>query len=491
MLKQLLSSNSNGLGNFYCRRSSILPDDVLLEIFHFCQIEGNIHITSFRPGSYWLTLVHVCRRWRQIVLASPRRLDLTLFCTFGTPVRKNLGLLPAFPIIVDYLTFSDFSSSPEYNDDIVAALEHSDRVRTIKLVVTNSMLGMLASVTQESFAALTTLWLSSKDLNAPVVPDVFLTGPVPRVRQIFLEGISFMTLPTLLSSASNLCDLQLEDIPQSGYISPEVMATRLAPLNRLHTLYICFKTPISRLQSRSSPVAMRYVLPSLVTLNFRGSSEYLEHLLAQIDTPRLCGINITYFNQLDFLVPQLFQFISRTETLGLAQSQQVHGRIHIGNLYVGLDFAEEVHHGSRLTLRLSCKWLDWQVLHLAQILAQSPAMVSKVAHLSIDENDLQVDPGWKDSMDDTDWLELLRPFTAVKRLHGSERLARNIALALDGVCGDMITEVLPALTSLSLEDLLVRSVERFLDARQISGHPVTFVGPGMCELYLQSSFQTL
>ena len=426
--------------------------------------------------------MHVCQRWRQIVLVSPQRLDLTLFCTLGTPIRRNLGCLPPFPIIVDYLTFADFSRPvPEFYDDIIAALEHPDRVRTIKLVVTNSLLGVLASVTQEPFPALTTLWLSSRDRNTPVIPDSFLSGTAPHLRQIFLEGISFPTLPTLLSSASNLVDLQLENITPSGYVSPEVMVTSLAPLNRLNTLYIGFKRPISRLQPRSSPVATRHVLLSLVTFNFRGCSEYLEHLLAQIDAPRLCDINITYFNQLDFRVPQLSQFINRTENLGLAQSRQVHGRIRISNMYVRLDFAEG-HHKSRLTLCISCKWVAWQVLHLAQILAgQSYAMVSNVAYLSIDANDLKLDPAWKDSLDDTDWLELLRSFTAVKRLHGSERLAKHIALALDGVCGEMTTEVLPALASLSLEDEPVKSVEKFLAARQISGHPVTFVGPGRCK----------
>jgi hypothetical protein len=108
-------------------------------------------------------------------------------------------------------------------------------------------------------------------------------------------------------------------------------------------------------------------------------------------------------------------------------------------------------------------------------------MVSNVDHLSIDDNDLQLEPGWKDSMDDTDWLGLLRSFTAVKMLHGSEQLAGHIALALEGVSGETITEVLPALALISLEDQPIESVEKFLAARQISGHPVTFFGLGMCE----------
>jgi hypothetical protein len=160
-------------------------------------------VTSLRPGSDWLRLVHVCQRWRHIVLLSPRRLDLKLFCTYGTPVRKYLGCLPPFPIIVDYLTSSDLRSpAPNHADDIIAALEHPFRVRSIKLSVTNYLFEMVASLMQESFPALETLWLSSKDRSAPVLPVVFLGGPVPQLSKIFLEGISFPALPSLLSSAS-------------------------------------------------------------------------------------------------------------------------------------------------------------------------------------------------------------------------------------------------------------------------------------------------
>jgi hypothetical protein len=475
----------------YCRRRTeinVLPDNVLLEIFDFCQIESNRHVAFICPGSDWLRLVHICQRWRHIVLLSPRRLDLTLFCTYGTPVRKILGCLPPFPIILDYLTPSSLrSSAPNYEDEIIVALEHPGRVRSIKLVVTSSLLETVASVVEEPFIALTTLWLSSKDRNAPVLPDVFLNGPPLQLRQILLEGISFPTLPTLLPSASNLVDLQLKDIPQRGYISPEVMVSTLAALNRLENLYIWFRASISLHQLISSPASTRHVLLSLSVFNFCGSSEYLEHLLAQIDTPRLRSINIMYLNQLDFQVPQLSQFFHRTEPLDFAQSQHLHGRIRFSSLYVELSFEEEGHHGSRLTLRILCKGLDWQSLHLAQILAQSPAIVSNVDHLSINGDDLQHESGWKDSVDDTDWLELLHPFSAANMVQGSKQLALQIALALDGVGEEMIAEVLPALTSLLLEDQPVRSVEKFLAARQNSGHPVTFVDPGGYE-FMSCSF---
>ena len=412
------------------------------------------------------------------MLASPRRLDLTLYCTYGTPVRTHLGSFPPFPVIVDYLTLSHLAlaSTPSNHDDgIIAALEQPDRVRSIKLAVTSHLLEMMALVVQQPFPALTTLWLSSNDQNAPVLPDIFLIGPAPHLLQISIDGISFPALPTLLLSANNLVDLRLKSIPQSGYISPEAMVTSLAALTRLDNLCIWFKAPMSHLQLRRYPVSTQHVLLSLSTFQFRGSSEYLEHLLSRIHTPRLRVIDITYFNQLDFHVPQLSQFIDRTERLGFAQSRHSHGRIRISSLYVELDF-EEGHHGSRLTLRILCKRPDWQVFHLARILVQSRAMVSNMVHLFINESDLQIEPGWEDSVDDTDWLELLRTITTVQTLQVSKQLAGYIALALDGFNEEIVTEVLPALTSLSLEDQPVISVQNFLAARQISGHPVAIVG---------------
>jgi hypothetical protein len=72
---------------------NILPDDVLLEIFDLCRSYFN-PVNPVRPLLVWKwdVLVHVCKRWRQLVFSSPRRLDLQILCTYGTPVRKNLGI---------------------------------------------------------------------------------------------------------------------------------------------------------------------------------------------------------------------------------------------------------------------------------------------------------------------------------------------------------------------------------------------------------------
>jgi hypothetical protein len=91
---------------------------------------------------------------------------------------------------VDYLTlaWNGTDRTPNDEDDVIAALEHPDRVRSIKLAVTSPQLGIVASVMQEPFLALKDLRLSSNDRNVPVLPDAFLGGSAPTVTWSLLRG---------------------------------------------------------------------------------------------------------------------------------------------------------------------------------------------------------------------------------------------------------------------------------------------------------------
>jgi len=72
---------------------SALPDNVLLEIFDLYLYLMQFFVPS-RPSpqlpDLWHTLVHVCRRWRCVVTASPRRLNLRLLCTEKRPVKRGI-----------------------------------------------------------------------------------------------------------------------------------------------------------------------------------------------------------------------------------------------------------------------------------------------------------------------------------------------------------------------------------------------------------------
>jgi hypothetical protein len=52
-------------------------------------------------GSCLSTMPPSPSQWRTLVLESPRRLNLRLFCTPKTPVKDTLDVWPALPLIVE------------------------------------------------------------------------------------------------------------------------------------------------------------------------------------------------------------------------------------------------------------------------------------------------------------------------------------------------------------------------------------------------------
>ena len=125
--------------------------------------------------------------------------------------------------------------------------------------------------------------------------------------------IPFLALPTLLLSTRDLVTLELWNIPQTGYISPEEMVVGLAALPRLSHFTIEFQLASPRLYRIHPPPATRIILPALTNFQFRGASEYLEDLVSRIDALQLSRINIYFLNQLvDFRVTQLAMFMDHS-----------------------------------------------------------------------------------------------------------------------------------------------------------------------------------
>jgi hypothetical protein len=86
-------------------------------------------------------------------------------------------------------------------------------------------------------------------------------------------------------------------------------------------------------------------------------------------------------------------------------------------------------------------------------------------------------PLWMHEIEDTEWFDLLLPFTAVKNLYVSKLLAPRIALALQGLTGGRTTEMLPALQNVLLQKFqpsepVHEGIAQFISARQLTNHPV-------------------
>ena len=164
------------------------------------ELESNLGLAKYMRQ--WQLLVQVCRRWRQIICASPRYLDLHLYCSkkMGIPV-KDLGYWPTFPISMCY-------DIPRHEDDVIAILKNSDRVIEIKLFI--QKWGNVLAAMQEPFPSLKRLYLdgniSGLD-NFPVLPSGFLGGFAPCLQSIESRYVPFPGLPAFLLSTRDLVSL--------------------------------------------------------------------------------------------------------------------------------------------------------------------------------------------------------------------------------------------------------------------------------------------
>jgi hypothetical protein len=449
----------------------MLPDDALVEIFNF-----HINGQHWDPRqNAWRPLVRVCRRWRYLVFASPRHLNLRLVYYGLRPMSKMLDAWPVLPVILVSNEIPGHSKFDQRWENRVAALEseHYDRICEIIVSVVDSHWKKFAAAMQKSFPQLTHLHVWVCDA-VPILPDSFLGGSAPRLRTLSLGGVPFPSIPRLLLSTNDLVTPHLEDIPHSGYFSPEAMATALTVMTRLESLDLKFHSPLSRPDppSRPLPPSTRFVLPALTKLCFKGVYEYLEDLLARVDAPLLYDLFIIFFMDLNYDLPQLHRLICHAEEFkALNHATVLH--FHSRTLITLIPKAGAVDCRTQLRLRIEGRVLDWQLSSLAQICCPSFPLVSTLEELEIREYDYLY---WADDVENARWLELLRPFTSLKNLYLSHQIARFVCGALQELSGERATEVLPALRNIFVEGSSLQPVQEammpFVAARQLSGHPI-------------------
>src|SRR5712671_3040086 len=436
------------------------------------------------PLNTWRPLVRVCRRWRCLVFTSPRRLNLRLAYNGHGPISEMLDAWPVLPIaLMSRVKTSELPKSDQWGDNLVAALEseHYNRISEIHISeTTNSRWERFVAAMQRPFPGLThmdvSVYLFHHDL-VPVLPDSFLGGSAPRLRKFSLTNVPFPSLPKLLLSVNGLINLVLSNIPDSGYISPDAMATALTMMTRLESLHLQFRSPLYLPEPTNQylPPSTRFILPALTELLFGGVSEYLEDLLARIDAPLLYDLYIIFSEDSNFDVPQLGRLI------GLAEDFKAFDHTVVSFLYfsIMLDFKTEAvdHLRRRLVIEINCTELDMQLSSLAQLCSSSFPLISAFEGLKITEYKHPL--SWKDDTDDTRWMELLNPFTAVKDLYLMDQIARHVCGALRELSRERVTEVLPSLRNVFVDgsrsfelEQIEEAMRPFVAARQLSGHLV-------------------
>jgi hypothetical protein len=239
-------------------------------------------------------------------------------------------------------------------------------------------------------------------------------------------------------------------------------------LPELEELVLGFQSPHSCPSQTTEPPSPPTTLPPLTYLEFRGASEDLEDFTPRINTPKFCGLDIWFFMDLDFVIPQLKCFIGSANRHQLCKRAYIELYPWSTRIAIGLPAA--------LNLRFKCDRLDWRVSLVAELSRELAFVLSEVERLEINgDPDLPLEPHV--DMGPLQWLELFRPFPAVQGLYISKKLGSHIAHAFQVLPGERVTEVLPLLHILSFGGLKPSGaiwgiIEPFVASCQLYGDPI-------------------
>ena len=425
-------------------------------------------------GRWWYALVHVCRRWRNIILGSATYLGLSLLCTYGTPVAEMLAHSPPLPLVVSYFTKGRYPTT-EDEEGIILALKQRDRVRRVRF--NNAVMQKLIVAMDEEYPILEYLCITrriedhSTDLKFPE------TLQAPNLRNLSLTGFTLPIGSRLLTTAVGLVKLHLATVHPSTYFHLNTLIQWISLMPHLETLMIFFKFSIPNRDVERrlvhAPNIAPITLPNLHRIGFRGVSSYLEELVHRITTPRLEKLTIEFFNQLSYSVPRLLQFIETSENLRFGKAVLTFSEKSVG--------AAVYPHGDTKTHALSilvgCCHLDWQASSMAQIFTSLSQMFSTVDYLVLNHRVHNESSEEHNEVDRTEWCKLLRPFSNVKTLQVQRELFKDLSHCLQLEDGELPFELLPELQELTCvgsrntDD----AFSSFIDTRRNAGRPVTLV----------------
>ncbi|KAI0266120.1 hypothetical protein BC834DRAFT_1041364 [Gloeopeniophorella convolvens] len=294
-----------------------LPDDVLLVVFQF-------YLADFCPtgdlGRYslchWHPLSRVSQRWRQILLHSPRALQLSIDwnARWSRPTLEQLSHFHSVPLFL-FLDHRDTIEVPK------AAIEHfrsvfkqTHRAYSVKLWGPPAVLHQLFSMMDKPAPELESLdirastpspWAERPSPCQIAYPDNFLGGVVPQLRRVSLEQVPVskpLSLLLALSGPTHFSPLHslLIDLPASDHVTPDVFLGYLSLLPRLEKLRLTFhRCPESApMDEHSTPLATAephtlIPLPGLKYVRFRCTSAWMEAVAGPIHAPILRKLHLS------------------------------------------------------------------------------------------------------------------------------------------------------------------------------------------------------
>jgi hypothetical protein len=381
--------------------------------------------------------------------------------THGTSVSKSLECCPPLPIVLQYGGSLGLDPpTPEDERNILTALQQIDRVVSISLTISRSLLERLHAI-ERPFPELEVLVLLSQDDERLTLPNAFRCGS--RLRCLRSTGIVFPSLLQLLHSSRNLVDLDLHKV---GSFSPTALTHILSGMTQLRTLSLHILSTILY-SAPPAPTVKRVILPALIHLGFRGKTEYLPDLVTRIDAPRLGYIDVVFSTVKTSELSALSEFIGR---VGIHRSHRRADIISSDNA-ISISLTRTGTPGY-LQFQLFCPPLALQLSSIALICVHFSAFLLDVEDLRIN---VRRRSRWEeDSLSIEQWLEPINLFTGVKWFHVAGNLSTQIVRALQ----QPENAALSALQELHILQPgpspapLREAVVSFMVLRRLSGHPI-------------------
>ena len=382
---------------------------------------------------------------------------------------------PPLPLVIDY---RNHDITAEDEEAILLALAQRDRVRRIRLDIPVLQLQKLIMAIDGEYPSLVYLILGDPPEDKSTVLILPKTLEAPNLRHVEIN-CSIPIRFQLLTTAVGLVTLNLALYHPSTYFQPTVLFQSLSLMPQLEKLLIFFffsvpNRDVER-QLIRSPIMTHVTLPHLRSFLLQAVSAYSEAVLSRITTPRVEQFQIAYPKQLTYSVPELVQFMGRTENFRFDRAKLGFYRERV---YVGVNPPETNYMpDDAFSTNINCWHLDWQVSSMAQIFNALSQIYSAVEHLTLLHEVHSQSSEEHNEVERTEWRKLLRSFSNVKTLQIDDELVRELSRCLRLEDEEDPLEVLPELQELTYSGSgdVNDAFTSFIVARRNAGRPVNLI----------------
>ncbi|KAI0061591.1 hypothetical protein BV25DRAFT_724619 [Artomyces pyxidatus] len=287
---------------------SSIPVELLNEIF--CYLPS--HIADLAPlrragqTPRWLAVTQVCQYWRRVAYAC-RELWAYMPLESKEWTALALELSKDAPIVID----ADESTWAQ-RSAVVLAFGSIARARTIRWTVTDDMASALRAVPQDHPALLLESFEYVFRGDEDVVFAPRIRGPLPRLRELNIDGAMIRAPSSLF--ASTLTSLTL-DRTESWTTAAEMVAA-LGHLQILEKLvFVIYQAPVPDLQS--------IALPRLLELSVTGTVGTVVGMLLSLDIPACRRLTMDCDTNYFTTVPEVCNLVASIFTDGFSGASLV------------------------------------------------------------------------------------------------------------------------------------------------------------------------